>query len=598
MTVQADRPDGYQSFQGGMNEGVSPSRIGSSQTQKNVNISLKKNSLKPRPPLRQVSGFTFSEASDLPFSGAISYRENFLTGRAQHNGKYQTEFGEYIVRVINGVIYLVNPRTWLVTPIPVAGFSPIAGTNCTQINGHQADRYYVIYDWPNTPIVIENFTARRADQSNQEIPRAYIGTFVQNRIFAGNAGIEFGASDPVSPSNPLAPITFKESIVDPDTNPSPAYPEQFFALSYVERLSNITAMGFLKQTDGTSPLGFGPLFVSTKEAIHLFRVNEPRSRWEEIEFGSAYIFNYGVVGQKAQENVGPDLFYRSFDGQIYSTATLYSDQRRWGNTHISREIEDSLLTVNKDLLHHSALGYFENKLYVTLQPFVVEAKSLFGRAVEDYVFNGFGVMEINNTTGLTAQNSSPVWSSMYSGQFNDVLEVDNRLFFFGRSCKNNQNAIWEVEDSQGDDWIPDTHKPIRSRVYTKEFNFDTTFQDKVLKYVHFDVRNVLGAFKIEVLYRLNNDCCWSKFGNICYNSSDSIARGSIRDEFIYASDEADGGEARFKSIQFRFDIEGSDYEIVSFTAFADLCTENQPDRRWDTEKFEGFSDLGDNDLCH
>ena len=203
---------------------------------------------------------------------------------------------------------------------------------------------------------------------------------------------------------------------------------------------------------------------------------------------------------------------------------------------------------------------------------------------------------MNNSTGITGGQGAPVWASIYPGRFQDIIEVDNKPFFFGKSCDNNQNAIYGFVEDCGNDWHPDVQRPIRSRVYTKEFTFESQIQDKVIRWVHMDVRNIVGKFQAEIFYRIEGECEWKFFGNICYDIDECCRRTSMRNEFVcHNSDE----EAKFKSIQFRIDIQGSKYEIINFFALADLCTELQPQRKFDAdETFAGFSDLGDNELCH
>ena len=597
MAVLPDKVDGYRSFLGGMNQGVSPDRVAATQTVKNISISLKRDTITPRPGKISLELKFSKELEQKASLGAFSYRDNFLKGRVQHRGKYQTSFGEYLVMVVNGIVYLVDVVSCQVKMITIEGFSPTCDWRRVRINGTQAGKYYVLFDWPNSVVVIEDFEARRADPQNEEVPRSFIGTFVHNRLFVGNSGVEFGASDPISPSNPLAPITFKESIVS-NNNPSPPYPEQFFSVSYIEQLSNITAMGFLRQADGASPLGFGPLFVSSKEALHLFRVDEPRSSWESIQFGSVLIYNYGIVGPQAFTNIGADLFYRSFDGRIYSTGTIVKDQRSWGINDISREIEDSLVSTNTDLLQHSSMAYFDNRLFTTLRPYVFEAKDLFGNPIEDYVFDGLGVIEFNNVTGVTrGGSSSPSWASVYPGAYLGVLEVSNKLIAVEKDCETGFNSLVQISEKAPKDYQNSYPKTIKSRFYTKELEFESPIQDKTLDYVYMKVRNIVGKFQAEIFYRVDPDADWSLLGNICYDNESPLCRPSaIQNEFICRNTEED---ASFKSIQFRVDLQGQDYEIASFLAFASLSSDFQPERSYDVEasQFEGFSELGDLELC-
>lgn len=586
MALQMNSTDGYVSFESGMNESVDPSLIPPTQTRRNVNVTVKNKFIRPRPAYRELP-FSFASesiAKKSPAIGALSYEQNFKLGRVQHIGKYQTTLAEYIILVINGVIYAVDIKRRLIHVVKVSGTQKIANYLRTRIHGTQAHLYYVLFDWPHQPIAItEELTARRTYVRNQEIPRSFLGAYVHNRLFVANAGIEFGASDPVRPDAPDAPLTFKESIVG-ENNPSPAYPDQFFSLSYIERLSPITAMGYLQQTDGTSALGFGPLFVSTKEAIHLFVVNKPRANWDDGQLGSAYIFNYGIVGPKAFTNVGSDLFYRASDGRIYSTGTLYSDQRRWGNTDISQEIEPSLRTTNLDHLQYSFMEYFDNRVLTSLRPVTIPSRNLFGAPIEDYCSNGLGALEFHSVSGVTASQTNPVWGGIYSGIFSGLVAVGGKLYSIGkRSIEGGPTVIQEITtDHFRDQSVSGTTRPIRSRVYTREFQFESPIQDKIVQQVKLSFKNIIGPLFVAVHMRDTEASDWQLFGKI-ESSGAGHRKYSIQDEVLSRDEYANG---RCKSAQFRVDIVGDMWELTQMIAIADLETDVLPTRKYDVSTDE------------
>ena len=594
MAVQIEGSvDGYSGFDGGQNEGAIPSLIGSNQTARNLNTTLRNRSISPRPALVDFDLEFLSDALRVstPLVGSITHEQNFFLGRRQHTGKFQTSQGEYLIHIINGVIYAIDLTFLTIRVVKISGTQKILNYNLTRINGGQSKNEYVIYDWPNTPVVIKSdFTTYRAtlgDGSNPGIPRSYIGAHVHERLHVGNAGIEFGSSD-IRTDNPL--ITFKDSIVTPN-NPNPAYPNQFFKLQYIDKLSPITAMGFLHQPDDKSALGFGPLMISTKEAIHLAAVNQPRANWGSTQaFVRVILYNYGITGPKAFCNVGKDVYYKSFDGHIYTLSKIVSDENSWGITHISQEIVQSLITRNKHLLRYSALAFFDNRIFVTLRPFIVEAMSLFAQPIEEYVSNGLGVLELNNVTGIGG-NSGPVWAGEYTGNFTDMVEVNDRLIILGR--ENGRNTISQLNKHRFLDYRSGVVKKIRVRVYTREFDFKAAANDKIIRHVQPDVRNILGRFIMHVYYRLHERDDWKIFGSLYYKPEDPYRRSSVAKESISAPS---GEELTCRNIQFRIDISGEDYELVRFTAFADLVTNFKHERILDqafhqTEEFRVNEDM-------
>lgn len=594
MAVQDGITDGYVSFDAGQNEGSIPALIGENQTHRNINVTLRNRAIRPRPP---VVDFELVFASDevgrkKPLIASLTYAQNFAFGRQQHSGKYQTPQGEFLIQVINGVIYLTDLTQGKIRVVEVSGTQKLMNYNLTRINGEQSENEYVLHDWPGNPITVtDDFTASRSSSLNQGIPRSFIGTHVHDRLHVGNSGIEFGSSDSRK-ANPGPIIYFKDSIVATN-NPSPPFPNQFFKLNFIDKLSSITAMGFLHQSDGTSPLGFGPLMISTKEAIHLAAVNQPRTQWGQTQsFIRVIIYNYGIIGAKAFVNVGQDIFYKSFDGHVYTTSLLASDQLKWGITHISAEIADSLLTRNHHLLKYSSLAYFENRVFVTLKPYIVQALNLFGQPIEDYVSNGIGVLELNNTSGLGG-NSPPVWAGIYSGAVVNVLDVGNRVIIVGK--RSEKNVISQLVDYRTLDYSMGVAKKIRSRIYTREFVFKAPLNDKKIKYVQLDVRNILGSFIAHIYYRTKEEKEWQKFGSIYYEPKDPMKRGSISEESI--SPQVDSPTLG-RGIQFRIDLVGEDWELIRFLALGEVYTDVKYERKYDAPfpLTEEFAIVGDLDL--
>lgn len=557
-------PDGNLSFLGGCNEGVHPSLLKDSQTRRNVNISLIKGTIRPRLPYKEITLEFLSEelAKSSPVSSSSNYERIFRKGRIQHVGKYQSPIGEYLLLVITGIIFLVDIRDRTIQVVPLLELNDkTANFFSNRLHGTQAGDFYIIFDWPNQPIIIHpDLTAKRAKASNQEIPKSFIGTFVHNRTIVANKGTEFGASDPRRPDNPRAAIEFKESIVGPG-NLNPQFADQFFSLTYVDKMSNITAMGYLKQTDGTSAIGFGPLFVSTKEAIHLFSVNQPRVNWEESQFGSAYIFNYGIVGQRAVANVGADLIYRAYDGMIYATSRLYSNQRGWGLTNISEELRESFDSINKHLLSYSFLTYHNNSLYCALKPFLVQAENLWGVPSTDVVFEGIGMLEMATVSGVNSEGASPIWAGVNEGLFVDCLEVYRSLVYVAkRAPLGEENIILIQEEVSGSDWYINHYFPIRARFYTREFNWPEHFiHDKNIHFIQLFFSRFSGTISISVHIRESGKD-WEFFGRTVLTEESGELNPPIH--------RIEGITGCANRVQFRVDIQGNDYELLSMLVFA------------------------------
>lgn len=601
MAQSRRQVDSNPSFLGGMNEGIDSSLLSTNQTVRNINVTLRDGNISPRPRLRNVSPTNISQ--ERPTLGSASYEDLYRKGRTQHVGKFQTALGEFLILVQSGVIFAVDVDACSIRPIELDANTKFLNYKCRRLNGHQGDNFYIIYDSFNQPVVIDqDLTARRTDRSALEIPPADLGTFVHGRNFVAS-GTEFIASDfigntaadgtdpEVAGLNP--PLTFYDSFPDSNLNPSPPYAESSsFRVSYVERTSPITAMGHFQATNGNTGLGFGPLFISTKESIHLFPVNQLRSSWTQGQFGTVQVFNYGIIGPRAHVNVGGDLYYRSCDCHIYSLKGIFSDQQSGRYRHISKDIECSLVTQNKHLAKYAVMGYFDNRIFTTLRPFLIPAIDLFGNCVEEVVFNGLGVLELNPVNSNSG-NSEDVWASLYTGHYVDMVEVNNEYYFVTKDKDTGCTEILKLEEQGCWDSLQGLSKPVKSRVYTRQYDHGAPFNNKLLVYLQPYFKNVKPPFSARVFYRTDTKCDWVCMGTISIDCSGGICDTS--DEMLCPTE---GGNC-YKYIQFRIDICGVDYDFTRQFIISDIDTEIQPERELDDELpecfCEDFSNKGD--LC-
>lgn len=584
MAVEPNKVDGIQSFVGGMNQSLPSTLTKEDTTYKNINITLLNGKVSPRPKLIEIE-FTLYTPDKTPALGSITYKENLYSGRIQHTGRFKTSLGEYIITVVNGVIYALKPKTKEAIVLDNTTNPLFLNYKAVRIEGCQAYNYYVLFDWPNQPVIIDNqLNVRRATTKATEIPRCYLGTFVHNRLFIANKGIEFGASDPVRPDAPLAPLTFLDSIVS-DDNPSPAFPEQFFSLSYVERLSSITAMGHFERSGGDSSMGFGPLFVATKEAIFNYNVNRPRAQWGQSVFGTVLVSNIGIVGPRAFSVVGGDIWYRGADGNIYTISTIASDQQKWGITNISNNIEESLLTRNKHLLQYSSLVYYDNKILCHLQPYATKSVNLMGSNIDDYVFNGLGVVELNSISGIGG-GTAPIWASIYNVISTGFVKINNELVIIGKAKYNSDyNAFYYLDDTATSDIIRGVPTTVKSRLYTRELDLQSPLQDKKLKYLKIDIRNIVGTLRASVYLRVGDE--WEKIGDI-------LAKDVTHtdNEFIPLLD-----DKIIKTTQLRVDIEGNRYDFNRLFIVGELYTDIQPSHSLEVDiPCDIYNCLGDSEL--
>lgn len=485
---------GMMDFLGGQDASKIPDRIADNCYYSGINVSTYRGSLRPRWGFRRLE-LIFPE--DETFLSASrykrSYGEIFYSGKFQAIAPYNNGPDSYLIAVISGIIFSINLKTLKVEILHIEDGSYIDETK-SRINWTAAGKYLVFFDFPNYPVIIDTGKARRADPDEKEIPISTMGVYNQNRLFIANAGNEFTAGDPWgSTATPNAPITFLELLTQ-----GTSYYGQVFQIPTVNPNEPVTAMGFLQLTDTST--GIGPLLVATRRGIYSYGTNQPRTQWEAGQFGSALVYNSGVAGPRAMCNVNSDMFFISPDGQLRTVSMSRDEQRRWTKEPISREVENWFKVFESELTQFSVVSYFKNKIFVTASPFRFKARTTDRLPIADYAFGGLAVLETDNIATL-GNTSPPTWAGIWTGfRPMDMLVNDERMFLVSKD-RNFRNNIWEADPSIAHDVSGDKIRYVRSRIYTKEHDFQDPFVNKAVHSINFNFDNIQGDFKIDVRYK-------------------------------------------------------------------------------------------------
>lgn len=508
-TDQDENPyieDGTVDFSGGQDAYHWPDRIAENCYANSVNIKTDKGILRPRDAfVRQEITFSDQTVKD-------DKNRNFTIDKVFRTGHFQAFIPYYIspeyqfVVIIEGYLFKYNSFNRTVSLITDEfTLNPLTD----RVNWSLAGRYIVLFDFPNYPLIIDRDHVFRANPQNTingvlqpQVPISTIGAFNQNRLFVGNAGNEFLAGDPVgNPLTPEAPITFTEVLSNVAT-----YPGQSFSLGTNLNTQPITAMGFLQSVDqGT---GLGPLFVATENSMYYYRTDLPRAQWAAFNagnsattpFGSLLLFNAGVVGPRAVVNVNSDLIFLSGEGKVHALSTARNDAKTWGNVPISREVENWLKFWDPSLRKYAFLQYFNNRIYVSANPYRVRTFTINNVPVNDYVHGGMVTLNINTIASLHSE-ATPVWDGLWTGMRPmDMALTNNRAFIIGKDV-NNENHIWEVIPNQTYDVVNNKALNIDSQVETREYFASSRFTNKYEQSITMPVQNVEGDLKVFIYRR-------------------------------------------------------------------------------------------------
>ncbi len=515
--------DGQTTFSGGQDASKIPSRIQQDSYAAAVNITVAQGV--PSTPW----GYT-KRIIKLPEGGVtnpiskvtVPYAELFEAGRYQAFIPYQIGTENFIVIVISGIIFLVETINFTAQIMTFTGDG--LNENTPRLPWSTAGKFTVIFDYPNFPVILDGNTVRRADPAKFEVPIATLGTYNQNRLFIANAGDEFTAGDPAGNlATPEAPITFEEIEV-----PSSPFVGQIFELPTGIADGPITAMGFLEFVDTST--GIGPLFVATANSIFTFNTQTPRANWENGQFGTAFISTSGITGPRAFINVNSDLFFLSSDYQVRTASMSRNEQHKWSKVPISREVENWLFTNDQTLAPFAVLGYFQNKVMITTNPFRTEGEGQNRQTLLDVAHGGLVVLELDNQATL-GKDTPPCWACLTTR----IRPMDIATTNLGQRCfvmskdEEFRNELYEITPDQTYDKSANDVRQIVSTIYTREFDFQTSmviqgsqsssggpFENKALHSIDLGFRQVKGDFSVEVQYKPSHGTkfvSWGKFTN-------------------------------------------------------------------------------------
>jgi hypothetical protein len=581
-------------------------------------VSAKRGVLSPRWGYSRLP-LTFEEGTEEDETGRQrAYREIFEGGKFQSAVSFYIGDDPFIVAVISGFIFLVNISTNHVDNISVVGGSRING-RLSRVNRTVANEYVIFYDFPDYPVLVSGLSARRADPTAYEVPASRMGAYNQNRLFIVNGGNEFTGGDPVG--NLVAtspPISFEEVLGD-----AAAYKNQVFQLPTDYNREPVTAIGTLQAVDTST--GIGPLLMATSRGIYAYGTHVPRVQWEAGQFGSMVVSQVGVVGPRSFVNANSDVFFISTDGHVRTLSMAQNEQKRWSRIPISNEIKNWIKIHDKSLLQFSVAEYFNNKLFVSVNPFRAAATDFATRyPISDYAFGGMVVLELDNITSF-GEAVAPAWAGLWTGvRPMEFVSVADRMFVFSKD-HSTINRIYEIDPELSYDTADDQVRQIKSRVYTKSFSFGNPFNRKHLHSLELNIKDIKGDFSLDTKYKvshspyfydwrlINHPAPWRLEDILAAGMFSDIEGHSIRDFIIGGSEEdnavnpvSDELINVFKEVQIYLELTGIYWELTGFrlkavenietyndsmTTYKPLALSSNVSTDWNYEEFGGCQEL-------
>lgn len=591
--------DGSTSFIEGQDASKNPDLIGEAAYALGVNVTAREGVLGPRWGMAKRT--IAVEDGGITQRNRIerSYASILRTGKYQGSHPYTVGSVKFIVSIISGVIYFTDPNTYQSIVVPIQDGSRIS-ENTDRVNIEVADKYLVIHDYPAYPVILDGFTANRSSVYTDDdgnvigVPISTNGTYSQNRLFILNALDEFTAGDPKgSPATPDAPVTFEEVQVD-----NADYVGQVFSLPTGYNKEPVTAITFLPVIDTST--GIGPLLVSTTKQTFAFGANNPRSTWENGQFGSLFMNSPGIAGQRAFDFIQSDLIFMGADGTVRTLSMSRDQQNRWSKVSMSEEVRNWLSFWDKDLIKYAVVKVFRNKVFITANPYRTSAKSIDNTKVFDYAHGGMVVLELDNLTSF-GTTSAPSWAGLWTGvRPMDIIVLDDRMFIFSKD-NDRINTLYEVTPDKTYDTDGANIRQVRSVVETRDYFANSKLSRKELTNIRLGLEDVKGDFSLDIEYKpmhgesfkhyssFSHQAPWRSFAPSSPFPPVAYAGHSFNGLMFGAPQDIEGSEVNselydtLETVRFRLSIEGISWSLSYIRILAAARPENETEGALNTQ---------------
>lgn len=502
--------DGFTTLPLGMNAQKDPFLLTAQQCARAVNVTFRGGLAKTRP------GF-IQDLVNLPEGGEF-----------QGAAVWRRPEGDVIVFVQLGVIYALRLVDYRLTRFGKR-FTP--GARC---HFAQADRYFIIMDGQQYPVVLESRdidVIKRRPQSSDELtppegetapnppiwyqslPRCSLGLFAQGRLHV------------VPRLIPTTSQSGKSSILSGDIM-EPLYPQTVLKFSETEYLSEggahampfqmgaIGALGaFRNAATGT---GTGQVIVFADNGVCAYDFSIPRAQWKEQVLSQVLFFGCGCNSPWSVVDVNNDIVYRSHGGIRtikYTQAQTSSGNGTLANLPMSNEVETFLKDDTLHLPWISAAAWDNRVVSVCHGSAGTFERYFQGLVVWDTAANYYnGVASTGVYDGLwTGLDVAQVLSARERGLGRETLYMLTK-----------DMALFHVDPEATTDWCPAPagygaeylqYSPIVSRIESAVLPFGDLVVSKQLKWAELWVKDVPGNTSIKMWYRPSGYPLWTRMGD-------------------------------------------------------------------------------------
>lgn len=357
----------------------------------------------------------------------------------------------------------------------------------------QAEDFLIAQDGLSKPFIYDGATSRRSKTEIREVPTGTVMGYSKGRLWVATRGDEYVASDIVYGPTGTADYEYRDAILRFTENSLLTGGGSFKAPGRITAMQPSTVLDVSNAQ--------GPLMIFTETSI--ISVDAPTSRdlWATMTnpiVATSLVANGATSFYGTVPTVNGDIFYRAVDG-LRSFFVARREFGTWGNTPISREISNLTNLDAINLLQYTSAIVFDNRLLFT----GASMPSQYGAK-----WRGLGVLDFDGISSMFSK-TPPAYDGVWTGIdvkwiYTATYGLEERAFMAVINA-DNKNELWELsKDSKFDN----DGGRIKSRLYSKDFSFDSPFEIKRIEGCEIAPTEVVGQVDYTLRYRPDNYPCW------------------------------------------------------------------------------------------
>jgi len=491
--------DGLTTVASGMNSGVTLSGIAADQYALGVNLHVRGGRARTRAPWEDLT-LSFESDSD---------RLAFQKGKHQGAAFYSQGTRGQMVSAVAGEI-------WITDLLNGATTSLMRGDGALSLNHwgvprmyfQQAQRYMVIQDGYNKPIILGDGGARRAGtqphptDAGEVVPEVPVGkqmAFGHGRLFVASIANGFIAGDIDKRETPLDVLRFSEETY---LNESGA-----FLLPYW--MGEITMMSLLPILD--QGIGLGPLMVSGRHGMMAYAIDVFRDEWLDTDIGAVVMMNAGSMGHRSAAIVNSDIWFRGSEG-LRSFRVTRDEFNKFSNSPSSREVNAILDPDTSWLLHAASVELHDNRIWMTAHPENVTQENPDGSAGRDIRHRGLVTLDFDPVSTIT-QSGNPAFDGLHTGPFptsivTGSLDGLDNLWVWSKD-NGYINRLYRLQE-ESHDWLrlDAFDKQIESKIVTRQMDFGNELTLKLICGLDVWVADIRGDVTVKAYWRPDGTKEW------------------------------------------------------------------------------------------